>query len=206
VEVQRGWVLSEPLPLLVLPCAAAVAEVRQLEAGQGAAGGVPDPPAFLRQVGLVVQYLYRHQLEQAGLAVPPYPPAVVASLARTARHADGVAAARGWSALRALLQPALSGAGEPTAAPAGASPNPPGARPSPGALPALAAAAGRPEAEPSPAAAAQLAVQPAWLCGSATAAEHGRWDAEPLPRSDSAASSGTGMLHAGCSTSTSYGG
>ena len=31
VEVQRGSVLSVALPLLVLPCPAAVAEVRELE-------------------------------------------------------------------------------------------------------------------------------------------------------------------------------
>ena len=31
MEVQRGSVLSEALPLLVLPCPAAVVEVRQLE-------------------------------------------------------------------------------------------------------------------------------------------------------------------------------
>ena len=38
IEVQRGSVLSPPLPLLALPCAAAVAEVLQLAAPGGSAG------------------------------------------------------------------------------------------------------------------------------------------------------------------------
>ncbi|EFN53428.1 hypothetical protein CHLNCDRAFT_136650 [Chlorella variabilis] len=107
VEVQRGCVLSEPLPLLALPCAAAVAEVRQLAADSA---GICDAPAFLRRVGLVVQYLSRRQLAAAGHRVAPYPPATRQRIARMACQLAEVAAGRGWHALAALLHPAQAAA------------------------------------------------------------------------------------------------
>lgn len=105
VEVQRGSVLSEALPLLVLPCPAAVAEVRQLEASDAGIGNVA---CFLRDIGVVAQFLSRHQLAAQGHPTPRYDAALRHCIASMARRLVAAAAARGWSALAALLQPATA--------------------------------------------------------------------------------------------------
>lgn len=52
LEAQHGGFLARPRALLALPCAAAVAEVRQLEHG---AAGVTCVDSLLRDMGLVAQ-------------------------------------------------------------------------------------------------------------------------------------------------------
>lgn len=143
--MQRGSVLSSAMPLLVLPCASAVAEVCQLETDRkgelwhalrpamlSAPAPVPSPPlmvrslckrartacthrlsagisdvaCFLRDVGLVVPYLARHQLAAAGNRTPQYHAALRRRIAIIARGVVATAASRGWAALAALLLPA----------------------------------------------------------------------------------------------------
>lgn len=170
MEVQRGSVLSEALPLLVLPCPAAVAEVRQLEASDAGApsgwglgllsrqdciqlpcrpkpccfaarcsysleplcnarspcprlpthsaccshnpspllAGISNVACFLRDIGVVVQFLSRHQLAAQSRPTPRYDAALRHCIAGMARRLVAAAAARGWSALAALLQPATA--------------------------------------------------------------------------------------------------
>lgn len=170
MEVQRGSVLSEALPLLVLPCPAAVAEVRQLEASDAGApsgwglgllsgqdciqlpcrpklaaslpvapaalsfhatlahlahacpptvraaptnpspllAGIGNVACFLRDIGVVAQFLSRHQLAAQGHPTPRYDAALRHCIASMARRLVAAAAARGWSALAALLQPATA--------------------------------------------------------------------------------------------------
>ncbi len=169
VEVQRGSVLSEALPLLVLPCPAAVDEVRQLERSDAGArlardcahqiqdhglcdshsqpplmadfvlvpcsshdlpttclpycnshpttlctripplvAGIGDVACFLRDIGLVVQFLCRHRLAAQGRPTPRYDAALRRCIAAMAGRCVAAATARGWSALAALLQPATA--------------------------------------------------------------------------------------------------
>lgn len=70
--------------------------------------GIGDAACFLRDIGVVVQYLNRHQLAAQGRPVPRYEPAVQRQIALMARRLVAAAAARGWSALAALLQPAVA--------------------------------------------------------------------------------------------------
>ncbi|KAI3424182.1 hypothetical protein D9Q98_009540 [Chlorella vulgaris] len=117
VEVQRGSVLSEPLPLLALPCAAAVSEVRQLagdctaQSGHSKHSGA-ELALFLRQVGLVVQFTHRCQLAAAGHTVQSYPPRLRRRLGRLARRLLAAVEPRGCAALAALLRPATAAADE----------------------------------------------------------------------------------------------
>lgn len=151
--------LSEALPLLVLPCPAAVAELRQLDSGDAGAwlgskvcraplargvghrqplpfnclhtlprlcsdhpflpplppvcfcstlAGLGDVACFLRDVGLVVQFLCRRQPPAQGRPAPRYTAALRRCIAGKARRLAAAAAARGWAALAALLQPATA--------------------------------------------------------------------------------------------------
>lgn len=117
MEVQRGSVLSEPLPLLALPCAAAVSEVRQLagdctaQSGHSKHSGA-ELALFLRQVGLVVQFTHRCQLAAAGHTVQSYPPRLRRRLGRLARRLLAAVEPRGCAALAALLRPATAAADE----------------------------------------------------------------------------------------------
>ena len=108
LEVQAGNLLSAPRPLLVLPDAAAAAEVNALAAAAPvtpAATAAMD--AFLREVGLVVSWTHRDVAAAAaaasGCPARPYPPALLRRVASTARQLAVVAAARGCAALTALL-------------------------------------------------------------------------------------------------------
>ena len=69
--------------------------------------GIADVPCFLRDCGLVTQYLHRCQLAAAGHTTPPYPPAARRLIALIAQRLLVAATSRGWAALAALLQPAL---------------------------------------------------------------------------------------------------
>eukprot|EP00887_Chlorella_sp_A99_P007360 scaffold2.g7360.t1 len=117
LEVQRGMFLSAARPVLLLPCAAAVAEVRQLEQN---AAGVPDVDALLRDIGLVAQYLARDRLAAAGRPQPTYGSVLLACVANLARRLVATAAARGWPALAQLLLPATTVDGASAAAAAAA--------------------------------------------------------------------------------------
>ncbi|KAL4423948.1 hypothetical protein ABPG75_001249 [Micractinium tetrahymenae] len=108
VEVQHGSFLSRPRALLALPCAAAVAEVRQLERG---AAGIACVDDFLRDMGLVAQYLQRHEMEAEGYPCPAYTPALLAAIAGKARDLVAAAVARGWAATAELLLPAVTADG-----------------------------------------------------------------------------------------------
>ena len=104
LEVQAGNLLSAPRPLLVLPNAAATAEVNALAA---AAPVTPSAAAtidaFLREVGLVVGWTHRHESAPAAGLPPPDSPTLLRSVASTARRLVPVVAARGAAALAALL-------------------------------------------------------------------------------------------------------
>lgn len=96
-EAQLGGLLSDAQPMLLLPDAAAVAGVRQLEAD---ATGIPDVPACLRGVGAALRYTSSN----AGASLEP-PALCVAT--RLAQRSSAVAAGHGWPALLALLLPAV---------------------------------------------------------------------------------------------------
>ena len=108
MEVQLGNVLSAPRAILVLPDPAAVAEVRQLEANSA---GVPDVDAFLRNAGLVVQYLHRDQAPDQEGYDAMYTPDLRRRIGAMAQEVVVAAAARGWPALAALLLPATTAGG-----------------------------------------------------------------------------------------------
>ena len=66
---------------------------------------------------MVVQFLERHQLAAACRPVLRYGPALQRRIALMARRLVAAAAARGWSALAALLQPAAVAAADGEQAP-----------------------------------------------------------------------------------------
>eukprot|EP00887_Chlorella_sp_A99_P000112 scaffold16.g112.t1 len=106
LEMQVGNILSGARPLLVLPDPAAAAEVRCLAAaGAQLPEAAPALDAFLREVGLVVQFTHRHVDPAAGGSGPaqPFPPVLRRCVAAAARRLVAVAAARGCPALVALL-------------------------------------------------------------------------------------------------------
>lgn len=108
MEVQLANVLSAPRAILVLPDPLAVAEVRQLEAD---AAGVPDVDSFLRNAGLVVQYLHRQDApNQEGHDVF-YTSELGRRIARIAQELVVATAARGWPALARLLLPGTTAGG-----------------------------------------------------------------------------------------------
>ena len=100
-EVQQGGVLSEARPLLLLPSAAAVEEVRQLESD---ATGFPDVPAFLREVGAVLRFGTGADAARVGARQRRL-------VGHLAQRCAAAAAARGWPALLALLLPAVRAGG-----------------------------------------------------------------------------------------------
>ena len=130
---------------------------------------------FLRDAGLVLQFLHRRQLANAGFSTPPSTPAALRAVALIARRLVAVAASRGWAALTALLVPALSAdrlGGAATAAPRLATVPLP-AEPAPPPVPAqavtppaspraaaLAVPAKRPPASASPPSGSQPSVSP----------------------------------------------
>ena len=116
--------LAPSRPLLVLPSQAAAEEVCQLAqasvaaAGRGGGGMPPAGPqpslaaasaaaatldAFLREVGLVVQYTQCHLVPAGMPPQPPYPPPLLRQLAATAQRLVSAAAACGCPALTELL-------------------------------------------------------------------------------------------------------
>jgi ribosomal protein L12E/L44/L45/RPP1/RPP2 len=108
VEVQHGSFLSPARALLALPCPAAVAEVRQLERSTA---GIACLDSFLRDMGLVVQYLNRRQLGEEGYPCPSYGPTLLAAIAGKARSLVAAAVARGWVAVTQMLLPAVTADG-----------------------------------------------------------------------------------------------
>lgn len=108
LEVQHGGFLSRPRALLALPCPAAVAEVRQLERG---AAGVACVDDLLRDMGLVAQFLQRHEMAAEEYPCPAYTPALLADIACKARALVAAAVARGWAATAKLLLPAVTADG-----------------------------------------------------------------------------------------------
>lgn len=116
IEVQVGSFLGPSKPLLVLPDATAVAEVRQLEnASRRTALGIPTEN-FLRDVGLVSQYLERATAAEQGRPVPTYTPFLLRRIGNLACKLVAVSAARGWAALAAYLLPATIASGQSSAA------------------------------------------------------------------------------------------
>ena len=114
-EIQAGSFLGHSAPLLVLPNEAAAAEIRQLEDAETAAGiGLPVA-AFLRDIGLVTQYLERECAKEEGLPVPNYTPDLVQRIQDVACRLVAASIARGWSSLAAYLFPAVTAAGQSAA-------------------------------------------------------------------------------------------
>ena len=106
VEVQVGSFLGPSKPVLVLPDPRAVAEVRQLEvASRRTALGIPTDN-FLRDIGLVAQYLERASAEAQGRPVPVYTPFLLRRIQDLACKLVAACAARGWSGLVGYLLPA----------------------------------------------------------------------------------------------------
>lgn len=116
VEAQAGVVLGESRPLLALPCRAAVEEVCALVAATVQAAAADESPAaaaqaqaaadaFLREVGIVVQYTHRRvsPAGACGTAGPADSRAHGQVVATLARGLVVAVAARGCPALAALL-------------------------------------------------------------------------------------------------------
>jgi hypothetical protein len=121
LEVQSGSFLSQPRPLLVLPCEAAATEMRSLEAGDGLAGrAIASRDSFLRDMGFVLQYLDRQTAEEEGRAVPTYTSKLLRQIASTACNLAATAAAQGWTATLRLLLQAVTAGGETRATAAAA--------------------------------------------------------------------------------------
>lgn len=71
--------------------------------------GIPDIDAFLRNTGLVMQYLYRDQAPEPGQYDALWArPELLPRLASCATELVVVALARGWPALTRLLLPAVN--------------------------------------------------------------------------------------------------
>lgn len=116
LEVQVGSFLGPSKPLLVLPDPVAVAEVRQLEiAARRTSLGIPVDQ-FLRDVGLVSQYLEHGAAVEQGRPVPAYTPFLLRRIQDLACKLVAASAARGWAALVAYLLPATIATGQSPAA------------------------------------------------------------------------------------------
>lgn len=113
MEVQLGRLLSAPRAILVLPDPQAVQEVRNLETSSA---GIRDVDAFLRNVGLVVQYLCRGQIPGAERFEPLYTSELLRRLEAMAQELVVAAVARGWPALSRLLLPAATTGGSSASA------------------------------------------------------------------------------------------
>jgi hypothetical protein len=112
LEVQVGSFLGPSKPLVALPDAAAVEEVRQLEtSNNGSANNLPID-SFLRDLGLVAQYLERQQAEIDGRAVPNYTPELLNTIQKIACKLVAAAVSRKWIALTTYLLPATTAAGQ----------------------------------------------------------------------------------------------
>ena len=108
-EAQWGTtLLSAALPQVLLPCAAAAAEVNSLRAA--AAVGAAELTPLLQDIGLVVSYLH------GGGAAAAHAPAQRAMVARAARRAVAAAVARRWPAATRLLLPGTTADGGGAAA------------------------------------------------------------------------------------------
>jgi hypothetical protein len=111
-EVQVGSFLGTSRPLVALTDAAAVEEVRQLEiANNGLANNLPVD-SFLRDLGLVAQYLDRENAKAGGLPVPTYTPELLILIEKIACKLVAAAVSRKWIALTAYLLPATTAAGQ----------------------------------------------------------------------------------------------
>ena len=123
-----GSLLSDPVPVLVLPdaCAAAASELCQLQQQQrGLPGDGPTCPAtIVRLVAAVLRYL---QHREAAAAAGPstaveaafhaaYPPPATAKLAAVAQRLVSLAVRARWPAVARLLLPAIRADGSSTAA------------------------------------------------------------------------------------------
>jgi SBP domain len=109
-EVQVGSFLGPAKPLVALPDAACVEEVRQLENLQnGFANNLPVD-SFLRDLGLVAQYLDRENAEEEDRPVPTYTPELLATIQKIACKLVAAALSRKWIALTAYLLPATTAA------------------------------------------------------------------------------------------------
>jgi hypothetical protein len=111
-EVQVGSFLGPARPLVGLPDAALVEEVRQLESvSNGFARNLPVD-SFLRDLGLVAQYLDRENAIAEGRPVPTYTPELLATIQKIACKLVAAAVSRKWIALTAYLLPATTVAGQ----------------------------------------------------------------------------------------------
>ena len=100
VEIQKGSLLSSSTSFLVISDAAAVAEIRQLEAD---ATGVDDVSAFVQGVGVVLEHI---RVKREDPEDPNASPAVAIRVANLAARIITTAAARRWPALLRLMAPA----------------------------------------------------------------------------------------------------
>lgn len=111
-EVQVGSFLGISRLLVALPDAAAVEEVRQLETvNNGLANNLPVD-SFLRDLGLVAQYLDRENAKAEGRPVPTYSPELLTTIQKIASKLVAAAVSRKWVALTAYLLPATTAAGQ----------------------------------------------------------------------------------------------
>lgn len=110
LEISQGALLSEAVPVLVLPDsqAAAAAELSRLPASKASG-------TLLRLSGLVLQYLQMQEGAtgpQAAAAIQAaYPPLAVSRVAATARSLLSLAERANWPALATLLAPAATADG-----------------------------------------------------------------------------------------------
>ena len=111
VEVQRGALLSGSAPFLVVDCADAVSELRQLEYDPSGVGDGHAVASFLRNVGVVLEFVRRSSSSNSpGEELSPSDTAMGPDTAqRVAEMAVRVAATcvgRGWPSLLRLVLPA----------------------------------------------------------------------------------------------------
>jgi len=111
-EVQIGSFLGTSRPLVSLPDAAAVEEIRQLETANNKLADNLPVDSFLRDLGLIAQYLDREYAQAGGRPVPTYTPELLTTIQKIACKLVAAAVSRKWIALTAYLLPATTAAGQ----------------------------------------------------------------------------------------------
>lgn len=107
-EAQRGAFVCPSRPLLVVPDQAVVDEIRQVENSKRNSLHADD---FLRDMGFVIQYLYRDAAKQAGHHVPAYTHSILCNIETISCRLVAACVAQGWPACVKMLLPAVAASG-----------------------------------------------------------------------------------------------